>query len=67
MNSYSPTSDDAKPDEESLAYLLPGKNKILAPNSSESADSKAAADLIRKKLDKIYADEPDAEAEIEEV
>lgn len=59
--------DSARPDEESQAYLMPGKGKEIKPLGDEPADKEAAANLIRRKLERIYADEPDAEEEIEEV
>jgi len=66
MSTLSPYPPDDQPDREAEAYLLPGKGKDLKPTESD-ADKKAAADVIRKKLDKLYANEPDAEEEIEEV
>lgn len=59
--------ENASPDDESMAYLLSGKPKNIKPISDDPAEKEAAANLIRKKLDRIYANEPDAEEEIEEV
>src|ERR1700749_4513531 len=43
------------------SYLLSKKSTTVSPEGS------AAADVIRDKLDKIYANEPDAEEELEEI
>lgn len=43
-------------------YTLPSRGKTIRP----SDDREAAAALVRQKLDKLYADEPDTSAEIAE-
>jgi len=56
-----PSSDD-----ETNSYLLPKNNAPVHPGS-EKAEREAATEFIRKKLDRLYSEEPDAEEEIEEM
>jgi len=53
-------------DSSSDSYVLPKNNGRLEPLQDES-ERNAATEVIRHKLDKIYADEPDALEELEEV
>src|SRR4051812_26637146 len=64
MSSTPSNQDDQQPDAETMAYLLAGGKKKIEPASGSNKN--AAADVIRRKLDRIYADEPDVEEEIEE-
>jgi len=61
-----PTSSDEPPADQPASYVLPKKEARLGPLANE-ADRDAAAAVIRQKLDKIYANEPDVEHEIAEV
>ncbi len=64
-NPLFPSSHDDKPDDN--GYILP-KQQIIQPlSSSETPGANPAADLIRDKLKRIYAQEPDAFAEEREV
>ncbi len=56
--------NDPEP-EYPASYTLSGRNKTLQP-LKPSDDREAAAALVRQKLDKIYADEPDTQGEIAE-
>lgn len=59
------TSDGDGPTDRGSSYVLPRNTSYLAPLSDTGRD--AAAEVIRKKLEKIYANEPDAQEEIQEV
>src|SRR4051812_42296127 len=59
-----------KPDQTSQplpgdSYLLPQNGHVLKP-TDQPKDREAAASVIRRKLDKIYANEPDAQEELAE-
>jgi LPXTG-site transpeptidase (sortase) family protein len=58
-----PHADANKPE----GYVLPRKEGKIEPATLEAEERNAATAMIRKKLDKIYANEPDTEEEIEEV
>lgn len=67
--STNPLFDDTVPPADPQApdsYVLAKKEHKIEPLTIE-ADRDAATAVIRQKLDKIYANEPDAAAEIEEV
>ena len=67
VNPLFPSGDE--PDEKSAGYLLPAKQEgQVAPvsNSDRSDGDAAAANLIREKLSKIYAEEPSATEEMAE-
>jgi LPXTG-site transpeptidase (sortase) family protein len=66
MTSNPQLPDDTPDASKSGEYLLPKKETHIAPVSPE-AERHAATAMIRKKLDKIYANEPDAEEEAAEV
>lgn len=57
-------SDDSDSDDNPESYLLPKAQGKLEPLSG--AEREAAAEVIRKKLNKIYAAEPDAGQELTE-
>ena len=49
------------------SYLIDGKPKSIAPlDPAQQAQTNAAADMIRQKLDRLYAGEPNAKKEIAE-
>jgi len=59
--------DDASTDDQtSDSYVLAKKERTVEPLANHE-DREAAAEVIRQKLDKIYANEPDAETEMAEV
>ncbi|HET9174275.1 MAG TPA: sortase [Candidatus Saccharimonadales bacterium] len=60
QNPLFPQSDTPQDD----GFLLPAKVSPLQP--ADTPEANPAADVIRQKLAKIYAQEPDAAAEIEE-
>ena len=61
VNPLFPTSNDDKPQPN--GFILP-KQRVLQPLSGgEPSGANPAADLIRDKLERIYAQEPDALAE----
>lgn len=60
QNPLFPTDDGREP--ENRSYALPGKGQPLQPLSAEekaAIGANPAADLIREKLERIYANEPD--------
>lgn len=67
--------DDTKPSQQGSEYLLPNRHgRKIHPLSEASKSSEgqqnganAAVELIRRKLETLYADEPKAEQEIQEV
>lgn len=54
-------------DDQSQAYVLSSKQKQISPLGEESDDKTAAANLIRQKLEQLYAEEPDAATEMAKV
>jgi sortase A len=63
--SYNPLfpSDPDRP-EKTAGFALPGKGNTISP--LDSGDPNQAADLIREKLNRLYADEPSAKDEARE-
>lgn len=49
------------------SYLLPQAHKQVTPLSDKDKESNPAVELIRHKIDAMYAKEPDAKAELTEV
>ena len=78
QNPLFPSSNDTEEPDKPAHYALPSNNRVIQPLStaSELREAQAretetsrdiAADTIRRKLDEIYADEPAADQELEEV
>lgn len=67
MTSSNPLFPASEPDDEQTpdSYVLPRKDSKLESSGKDSGRD-AAADVIRKKLAKLYANEPDAEVEAQE-
>ncbi len=58
--------EPAEPTNEGPGYVLPSKGSTIQPLTNEEKakiSANPAADLIREKLEKLYASEPDARAE----
>jgi sortase A len=65
--SYNPLfPDDPKEAAKAAGFALPKKADPLMPPGADSGGSNQAADVIRDKLAKIYADEPSAKDEAAE-
>lgn len=69
-NPLFPSADNPSSGQQPDGFIVsPKKATVRTPDSAPAGsetDRQAAADLIRRKLDRIYADEPDAEQEIKE-
>lgn len=67
MASSNPLFDKpAKKDEKPEGFVLPSNKKKIAPKKDRH-NRNAAANVIRKKLDKLYAEEPAAKQELAEL
>lgn len=60
-----PQNDPLNPDDSNLPDYL--RTSSASPRSDNTDDPNAAANLIRQKLEAIYADEPNAQQEAQEV
>lgn len=63
-NPLFPTADD-KSEENSQGYLLPKNKKSIEPSNGNGRE--AAANVVRQKLEKLYAEEPAAKQELQEI
>lgn len=67
-NPLFPSADHPDDTRNPAGYVLPKQTRTIQPaESSELQNANQAADLIREKLARIYAEEPDALAEEQEV
>lgn len=61
INPLFPDGDD---DQDKHSYILPNKQRRIEPVSHDGNPPTAAVELIRKKIDAMYAEEPDIKEEL---
>jgi sortase A len=59
-------TDDPSQREDDQSYLLPQGQRHITPPHQIRGDANPAADLIRRKIDALYAEEPNARKELQE-
>ena len=63
-----PLFPDEEPEgEQPAGYVLPPKQGMVSPSGYSADDKNAAAEIIRQKVQQIYADEPAATEELTEI